>query len=58
MFLTKGSNAEAKDFLAKNGKVIVRMRGLPFNASAKDVVSQPVFIPLILWISLILTEQS
>lgn len=35
-----GSNAEAKTFLSRNGKVIIRMRGLPFDAVAKDVVSE------------------
>ena len=35
----KGSNTEARDFLSKEGKMIVRMRGLPFNATGKEVVS-------------------
>ena len=34
-----GSNGEAKTFLARNGKVIIRMRGLPFDSGDKDVVS-------------------
>ena len=38
--LLKGSNSEAQSFLSRNGQVIVRMRGLPFDASAKDVVSR------------------
>jgi hypothetical protein len=35
-----GSNSEAQAFLQRNGQVIIRMRGLPFDANAKDVVSQ------------------
>ena len=34
-----GSNGEAKTFLSRNGKVIIRMRGLPFDSGAKEVVS-------------------
>jgi hypothetical protein len=33
-----GSNAEAQKFLQRDGQVIIRMRGLPFDATAKDVV--------------------
>ena len=42
-FFLKGSNSEAKVFLSRNGKVIVRMRGLPFDATAKEVVSEICF---------------
>lgn len=35
-----GSNSEAQAFLQRNGQVIIRMRGLPFDATAKDVVCQ------------------
>ncbi len=35
-----GSNSEAQAFLQRDGQVIIRMRGLPFDASAKDVVSK------------------
>ena len=35
-----GSNSEAQAFLQRNGQVIIRMRGLPFDATAKDVVSK------------------
>lgn len=35
----KGSNSEAQAFLQRDGQIIIRMRGLPFDASAKDVVS-------------------
>lgn len=38
LFFIKGSNSEAQSFLSRNGQVIVRMRGLPFDATAKDVV--------------------
>lgn len=34
-----GSNSEAQAFLQRDGQVIIRMRGLPFDATAKDVVS-------------------
>jgi hypothetical protein len=42
-FFFEGSNSEAKVFLSRNGKVIVRMRGLPFDATAKEVVSKIYF---------------
>jgi hypothetical protein len=35
-----GSNSEAQAFLQRDGQVIIRMRGLPFDASAKDVVNK------------------
>lgn len=35
----KGTNNEAKLFLSRSGKIIIRMRGLPFEANSKDVVS-------------------
>jgi len=35
-----GSNSEAQAFLQRNGQVIIRMRGLPFDATAKDVVRE------------------
>jgi len=35
-----GSNSEAQAFLQRDGQVIIRMRGLPFDAVAKDVVSK------------------
>ena len=34
-----GSNNEAQAFLSKGGQVIVRMRGLPYDCTAKQVVS-------------------
>jgi hypothetical protein len=34
-----GSNSEAQAFLQRDGHIIIRMRGLPFDATAKDVVS-------------------
>nr|XP_002736133.1 PREDICTED: epithelial splicing regulatory protein 2-like isoform X1 [Saccoglossus kowalevskii] len=37
--IAAGSSSEASNFLAKdNGHIIVRMRGLPFTATAKDVL--------------------
>jgi hypothetical protein len=35
-----GSNSEAQAFLQRDGQIIIRMRGLPFDANAKDVVSR------------------
>jgi len=34
-----GSNNEAQAFLSRGGQVIVRMRGLPYDCTAKQVVS-------------------
>lgn len=34
-----GNNNEAQAFLSKGGQVIVRMRGLPYDCTAKQVVS-------------------
>ncbi|CAF5123275.1 unnamed protein product, partial [Rotaria sp. Silwood1] len=31
------SNSEAQAFLQRDGQIIIRMRGLPFDATAKDV---------------------
>ena len=39
MFKMISLNDEAKIFLNRNGRVIVRMRGLPFESNGKDVVS-------------------
>lgn len=39
-FFILGSNSEAQAFLQRNGQVIIRMRGLPFDATAKDVVER------------------
>ncbi|CAF3479394.1 unnamed protein product [Adineta steineri] len=33
-----GSNSEAQAFLQRDGQVIIRMRGLPFDATARDVI--------------------
>jgi epithelial splicing regulatory protein 1/2 len=34
-----GNSSEAQAFLTKGAQVIVRMRGLPYDCTAKDVVS-------------------
>ncbi len=34
-----GSNKEAQAFLSRGGQVIIRMRGLPYDCTAKQVVS-------------------
>ena len=34
-----GNNKEAQQFLSRGGQVIIRMRGLPYDASPKQVVS-------------------
>ena len=39
LLLFLGSNSEAQAFLQRDGQVIIRMRGLPFDATARDVVS-------------------
>lgn len=35
-----GNNNEAQQFLSKGGQVIVRMRGLPYDCTAQQVVSK------------------
>lgn len=37
--LQTGNNNEAQAFLTKGAQVIVRMRGLPYDCTAKQVVS-------------------
>ena len=39
MFCILGNNTEAQEFLNRGGQVIIRMRGLPYDCSAKQVVS-------------------
>jgi len=34
-----GSNKEAQTFLSHGAEVIIRMRGLPYNATPKEIVS-------------------
>ena len=34
-----GNNTEAQEFLGRGGQVIIRMRGLPYDCSPKQVVS-------------------
>ena len=36
-----GNNKEAQQFLSRGGQVIIRMRGLPYDATPKQVVSIP-----------------
>ena len=38
-----GNNLEAQKFLSRKAQVIIRMRGLPYDASAKQVVSSYIF---------------
>lgn len=38
--LRLGNNKEAQQFLSRGGQVIIRMRGLPYDCSAKQVVSR------------------
>ena len=33
-----GNNTEAQEFLSRGGQVIIRMRGLPYDCTAKQVV--------------------
>ena len=37
MILIAGNNKEAQAFLSRGGQVIIRMRGLPYDCSAKQV---------------------
>ncbi|KAH9362419.1 hypothetical protein HPB48_020171 [Haemaphysalis longicornis] len=37
-----GNNNEAHSFLSRGGQVIVRMRGLPYDCTAKQVVGAPI----------------
>ena len=37
-FLFLGNNTEAQEFLSRGGQVIIRMRGLPYDCTAKQVV--------------------
>ena len=41
--LFEGNNTEAQEFLSRGGQVIIRMRGLPYDCTAKQVVSQKYF---------------
>ncbi len=34
-----GNNKEAQQFLSRGGQVIIRMRGLPYDCTSKQVVS-------------------
>ena len=45
-----GTNSEAHAFLQRDGQVIIRMRGLPFDATVKDVVSTIPLGEIKLWI--------
>ena len=38
-----GNNVEAQKFLSRKAQVIIRMRGLPYDATAKQVVRNPMF---------------
>lgn len=40
-----GNNNEAQAFLTKGAQVIVRMRGLPYDCTAKQVVNAPLQLP-------------
>ena len=37
-----GNNKEAQQFLSRGGQVIIRMRGLPYDATPKQVVSDTI----------------
>jgi len=43
IFFVIGTSAEALSFLSKEGESILRMRGLPFTATATDVVSEGIW---------------
>lgn len=40
VFHVVGNNKEAQAFLARGGQVIIRMRGLPYDCTAQQVVSR------------------
>ena len=42
-----GASNEAQAFLSKGAQVIIRMRGLPYDCTAKQVVSTNKIIPKI-----------
>ena len=52
LLFVSGSNSEAQAFLQRDGQVIIRMRGLPFDATAKDVVSAHAAVrrPCVRWV--------
>lgn len=54
-----GNNNEAQAFLSRGGQVIVRMRGLPYDCTAQQVVSIAFnhFLFILMWHQLINTEQ-
>lgn len=39
VFVAGGSSTEAHNFLTRGGQVIIRMRGLPYECTAEQVVS-------------------
>jgi hypothetical protein len=41
-----GNNKEAQQFLSRGGQVIIRMRGLPYDCTAKQVVSHTALFPI------------
>ena len=51
MFCILGNNTEAQEFLNRGGQVIIRMRGLPYDCSAKQVVSIIIIIIIIIIIT-------
>ena len=42
--LLAGNNLEAQKFLSRKAQVIIRMRGLPYDASSKQVVSNVLLV--------------
>lgn len=44
-----GNNNEAQAFLTRGAQVIIRMRGLPYDCTAKQVVSSLIQTDLVNW---------
>ena len=54
-----GNNKEAQQFLSRGGQVIIRMRGLPYDATPKQVVSTfTIFQYLTLLVMMMLFKNS
>lgn len=50
IFTFAGSNTEAQAFLSRGGQIIIRMRGLPFTATAQQVVSSHLAVVLCMFV--------
>ena len=53
-----GNNLEAQKFLSRKAQVIIRMRGLPYDASSKQVVSNVLLVGIYFPISFLTRLKS